>query len=460
MEVEQNKDFESMSSLTIGVDDKLSLGENILYGFQHVLVLMLAPLVTPIIFASIFKWDIAVTAYLMMIMLLGAGIETLVQTKVLKLPVAQAQHIVFIAAMIPAIYTLGPIMAWVGLLVVSFITILLVIPFKKGLLGRFLPYVATPVVLGPLFIVMAVGLAKVSCVDLIFPPDYVNGGNVVSSTNLILAGIAMGVPLLISFLLPKGILRYASVLWGVIIAIIVAALMGQIDFARVAAAPWFVAPKTIWALFEGNMGRPLTISWNFIPVVLILFIAELSNVLDTMGCYQATANLVGQKMTTERANRGLFVETVASFVTTIFGNIPCTSFSQNLGVLSLSRVGAKSIMVAGGAILIFFGLFYKIGVFFAVIPWAIYGGALIVLFGTILVVGIQMIVTMKMTETNKLIVGFSSFIGIAFAFIPFGVAQQFPLFFSFFIGNPIGTTVVLAVTLNLIFVHWLKSPGK
>ncbi len=460
MEVEQNKDFESMSSLTIGVDDKLSLGENILYGFQHVLVLMLAPLVTPIIFASIFKWDIAVTAYLMMIMLLGAGIETLVQTKVLKLPVAQAQHIVFIAAMIPAIYTLGPIMAWVGLLVVSFITILLVIPFKKGLLGRFLPYVATPVVLGPLFIVMAVGLAKVSCVDLIFPPDYVNGGNVVSSTNLILAGIAMGVPLLISFLLPKGILRYASVLWGVIIAIIVAALMGQIDFARVAAAPWFVAPKTIWALFEGNMGRPLTISWNFIPVVLILFIAELSNVLDTMGCYQATANLVGQKMTTERANRGLFVETVASFVTTIFGNIPCTSFSQNLGVLSLSRVRAKSIMVAGGAILIFFGLFYKIGVFFAVIPWAIYGGALIVLFGTILVVGIQMIVTMKMTETNKLIVGFSSFIGIAFAFVPFGVAQQFPLFFSFFIGNPIGTTVVLAVTLNLIFVHWLKSPGK
>ncbi len=460
MEVEQNKDFESMSSLTVGIDDKLSLGENILYGFQHVLVLMLAPLVTPIIFASIFKWDIAVTAYLMMIMLLGAGIETLVQTKVLKLPVAQAQHIVFIAAMIPAIYTLGPIMAWVGLLIVSFITILLVIPFKKGLLGRFLPYVATPVVLGPLFIVMSVGLAKMSCVDLIFPPDYVNGGNIVSSTNLILAGIAMGVPLIISFLLPKGILRYASILWGVIIAIIVAALMGQIDFARVAAAPWFVAPKTIWALFEGNMGRPLTISWSFIPVVLILFIAELSNVLDTMGCYQATANLVGQKMTTERANRGLFVETVASFVTTIFGNIPCTSFSQNLGVLSLSRVGAKSIMVAGGAILIFFGLFYKIGVFFAVIPWAIYGGALIVLLGTILVVGIQMIVTMKMTETNKLIVGFSSFIGIAFAFVPFGVAQQFPLFFSFFIGNPIGTTVVLAVILNLVFVHWLKSPGK
>jgi len=460
MEVEQNKDFESMSSLLVGVDDKLSLGENILYGFQHVLVLMLAPLVTPIIFASIFKWDIAVTAYLMMIMLLGAGIETLVQTKVLKLPVAQAQHIVFIAAMIPAIYTLGPIMAWVGLLVVSFITILLVIPFKKGLLGRFLPYVATPVVLGPLFIVMAVALAKISCVDLIFPPDYVNGGNVVSSTNLILAGTAMGVPLLISFLLPKGILRYASVLWGVIAAVIVAALMGKIDFASVAAAPWFVAPKTIWALFEGNMGRPLTISWNFIPVVLILFIAELSNVLDTMGCYQATANLVGQKMTTERANRGLFVETVASFVTTIFGNIPCTSFSQNLGVLSLSRVGAKSIMVAGGCLLIFIGLFYKIGVFFAVIPWAIYGGALIVLLGTILVVGIQMVVTMKMTETNKLIVGFSSFIGIAFAFTPFEVAQQFPLFFSFFIGNPIGTTVVLAVLLNLIFVHWLKSPGK
>ncbi len=460
MDSESNQDIDKVIGLTVGVDDKLSVGENILYGLQHVLVLMLAPLVTPIIFASVFKWDVSVTAYLMMIMLLGAGIETLVQARILRLPVAQAQHIVFIAAMIPAIYTIGPIMTWVGLLVVSFLTILLVIPFKKGLVGRFLPYVATPVVLGPLFIVMSVSLAKASCVDLIFPPDYVNGGYVVSSSNLILAGIATLVPLIISFLVPKGILRYASILWGVLLAIIVAALMGRIDFASIAAAPWFVSPKAFWVLFKGNMGRPIALNWNFIPVVLILFIAELSNVLDTMGCYQATANLVGQKMTPERANKGLFVETVASFFTTIFGNIPCTSFSQNLGVLSLSRVGAKSIMIAGGLIMILIGLIYKIGVFFSVIPWAIYGGALVILFGTILVVGIQMIINMKMTETNKLIVGFASFIGIAFSFIPQAVAQQFPLAISFFIGNPIGTTVVLSIVLNLIFVHALKSPGK
>ena len=197
-----------------------------------------------------------------------------------------------------------------------------------------------------------------------------------------------------------------------------------------------------------------------IPVVLILFVAELSNVLDTMGRYQATANLVGQKMPPERANKGLFVETSASFLTTIFGNIPCTSFSQNLGVLSHSRVGAKSIMVAGGAIMMFMGLFYKIGVFFTAIPWAIFGGAIIILMGTILVVGVQMIVRMKMTETNKLIVGFTAYIGVCFAFIPFEVAQKFPLLISFFMGNPIGTTVVLAVILNLVFVHWLKSPGE
>lgn len=459
MEKEQENELGNITTLLIGVDDKLNMGENILYGFQHVLVLMLAPLITPIIFASVFHWDFAVTAYMMMIMLLGAGLETLVQTKFLKLPVAQAQCIVFIAAMIPAIYTIGPVMTWVALLVVSGITILLVIPFKKGLIGRFIPYIATPVVLGPLFIVMAIGLAKVSVVDLVFPPDYVNGGFIISSTNMILAGIGLIIPLLISFFVPRGILRYASILWGVLIAIIVAGFMGEIDFARVAAAPWFVAPKTIWALFEGNMGKPLTISWNFIPVVLILFVAELSNVLDTIGCYQATANLVGQKMPPERVNKGLFVETSVSFLTTIFGNIPCTSFSQNLGVLSHSRVGAKSIMVAGGAILMFMGLFYKIGVFFTAIPWAIFGGAIIILMGTILVVGVQMIVKMKMTETNKLIVGFTAYIGVCFAFIPFEVAQKFPLLISFFMGNPIGTTVVLAVILNLVFVHWLKSPG-
>lgn len=447
-----------ITSLAIGVDDKLSVWENILYGLQHVFVLMLAPLITPIIFASVFQWEINLTAYLVMIMILGAGLETLIQTRVLKLPVAQAQHIVFIAAMIPAVFALGPIPVWFALVIVSAVTLLLVIPFKKGLIGKLLPYLATPVIIGPLFIVMGVSLAKVACLDLIFPPGA--DGVYVDSANVILAGIAIIVPLLISFLVPKGILRYACVLWGVVAATIVAAFMGKIDGAAIVAAPWFVAPKFFTQIFKGNMGRPLAITWDFIPVVLILFVAEISNITDTIGCYQATSKLVGQKLTGERTNKGLFVETSASLVTTLFGNIPCTSFSQNLGVLSLSRVGAKSIMVAGGISMIVFGLIYKLAVFFAVIPWAIYGGAMVVLLGTITFVGIQMILSMEMSETKKLIVGFAIIIGVLFSFMPAAVSADLPLLFKFFIGNPIGSTVIVAIVLNLIFVVGLKSPGK
>jgi len=393
-----------------------------------------------------------------MIMIVGAGIETLIQTRVLKLPVAQAQHIVFIAAMIPSIFALGPIPVWFALVIVSGVTILLVIPFKGGLIGKLLPYMATPVVIGPLFIVMGVSLAKAACLDLIFPPT--PDGVYISSANVILAVIAVAVPLLLSFFVPKGILRYACILWGVVVATIVAAFMGMVDWARIAAAPWFVAPKFFTQIFEGNMGRPMALNWNFIPVVLILFVAEISNITDTIGCYQATSKLVGQKLTGERTNKGLFVETSASLVTTLFGNIPCTSFSQNLGVLSLSRVGAKSIMVAGGIAMIIFGLFYKLAVFFAVIPWAIYGGAMVVLLGTITFVGIQMIFGMQMTETKKLIAGFSIIIGILFSFMPAEVSANLPLIWQFFIGNPIGSTVIIAIVLNLIFVVGLKSPGK
>ena len=98
-----------LTTLAIGVDQKISIGENIIYGLQHVFVLMMAPLITPIIFASVFKWDISITSYLVMIMIIGAGIETLVQAKILKLPVAQAQHTVFIAAMISAIFSMPPV---------------------------------------------------------------------------------------------------------------------------------------------------------------------------------------------------------------------------------------------------------------------------------------------------------------------------------------------------------------
>ena len=447
-----------ITALAIGVDDKLSVGENFIYGLQHVFVLILAPLITPIIFASVFQWDINITAYLVMIMILGAGIETTIQARILKLPVAQAQHIVFIAAMISAIFALGPIPVWCGLVIVSGITILLVIPFKKGLLGTLLPYLATPVVIGPLFVVMGVSLTKAACIDLIFPmgPE----GVIMDIGAFILAMIAVAVPVLVSLFIPKGVGRYGCILWGVIAATVVAIFMGRIDFARVAEAPWFMAPKFFTKIFEGNMGRPLKLTWSFIPAVLILFIAEISNITDTIGCYQATAKLVGQKLTKERTNRGLFVETAASLVTTLFGNIPCTSFSQNLGVLSLSRVGAKSIIVAGGIIMIGIGLIYKVAVFFAVIPWAIYGGAMIIILGTIIFVGIQMILAMEMSETKKLIAGFSIILGMCFIFMPQGVTQNMPLILQFFIGNPIGSTVIMAIVLNLIFVVGLKSPGK
>ena len=446
------------TSLVIGVDDKLSLGENILYGLQHVFVLMMAPLITPIIFASIFKWDINITSYLVMIMIIGAGLETLVQAKVLKLPVAQAQHIVFIAAMISAIFAMGPVPVWIGLIIVEFITILLVIPFKKGLLGSLLPYLATPVVIGPLFIVMGMSLTKAACIDLIFPmgPE----GVVINTGNFVLAMIAVAVPLLVSLFVAKGVGRYGCILWGILAATIVAALMGRIDWAKIAAAPWFMSPKFFTAIFQGNMGRPTALSWNFIPVVLILFVAEISNVTDTIGCYQATAKVVGQNLTTVRTNKGIFVETLCSLVTTLFGNIPCTSFSQNLGVLSLSRVGAKSIIVYGGLIMIIVGILYKVAVFFAVIPWAIYGGAMIIILGTIIFVGIQMILAMDMTETKKLIAGFSIILGVCFIFVPQAVMGKLPLILQFFIGNPIGSTVIMAIVLNLVFVEGLKSPGK
>lgn len=450
-------------NLAIGVDDKLSFWENLLYGLQHVTVLILGPLITPIIFASVFKWDLNIVAYLMMIMIVGAGIETAIQSRILKLPVAQAQHIVFIAVIIPAVFAVGPVMVWIGLAIVSFITILLVIPFKKGLIGKLMPFLAVPVILGPLFIVMGISLAKVASIDLIFPyiPDV---GLIVDPANVILAAITIVVPLFITFFISKGPLRFACVIWGILAAVIVAIFMGKIDFARIAAAPWFMSPKFITKIFEGNLvfgqPRPIAFTWSFIPILIIFFIAEITNVIDTVGCYRGTASLCGQDMPTQRTNRGLFVETACSLITILFGNIPCTSYSQNLGVLSLTRVGAKTIMVYGGLFLVVIGLIFKIAVFFSVIPWAIYGGAMVMILGMLIFIGIQILMKMEMTETKKLIASFSVIAGICLIFIPKEVTDKLPGLIKFFTQNPIGTAVLLAIVLNIVFVHWLKSPGK
>jgi xanthine/uracil permease len=99
-------------------------------------------------------------------------------------------------------------------------------------------------------------------------------------------------------------------------------------------------------------------------------------------------------------------------------------------------------------------------VFFAVIPWAIYGGAMVVILGTIIFVGIQMVLAMEMSETKKLIAGFAMIVGIAFSFLPQAVSAGLPQILQFFIGNPIGSTVIIAIVLNLVFVVGLRSPGK
>lgn len=450
-------------NLAIGVDAKLSFWENLLYGLQHVTVLILGPLITPIIFASVFKWDINIVAYLMMIMIVGAGIETAIQSRVLKLPVAQAQHIVFIAVIIPAIFAVGPVMVWIALAIVSLITIFLVIPFKKGLIGKLMPYLSVPVILGPLFIVMGFSLTKVACIDMIFP-NIPGVGVIIDPSNVILAAITIMVPLFITFFISKGPLRYACVIWGILAAVIVAALMGKIDFARIAAAPWFVSPKFITKIFQGNMvfgqPRPIAFTWSFIPILIIFFIAEITNVIDTVGVYRGTAAICGQKMPGERTNRGLFVETVCSFVTVLFGNIPCTSYSQNMGVLSLTRVGAKSIMIYGGIGLVIIGVIFKIAVFLSVIPWAIYGGAMVMILGMLIFVGVQILMGMEMTETKKLIASFSIIVGVCLVFIPKEVTDKLPELIKFFAQNPIGTAIMFAIIFNLVFVHWLKSPGK
>ncbi len=85
---------------------------------------------------------------------------------------------------------------------------------------------------------------------------------------------------------------------------------------------------------------------------------------------------------------------------------------------------------------------------------------MVIILGTIIFVGIQLIFAMEMTETKKLIAGFSMIVGICFVFIPQDVTQTLPLLLQFFIGNPIGSTVMMAIVLNLIFVVGLKSPGK
>ncbi len=417
------------------LDGKVPLGKAIPFGLQHILAMFVSNIAPIIIVAAACGIGSSDTAMIIQSAMLIAGIGTLVQLFPIwrigsGLPIVMGISFTFvsIACVIGAQYGYGAIMGAV-----------LVGGIVEGVLGLFAKYwikLITPIVSAT--VVTAIGFSLLSV-----GADSFGGGSsnadFGSATNWILGTVTLVCCILFN-IFAKSYLKQLSVLFGLIVGYILAVFMGVVDFSSVRESSIIALPHIVPFKMEFHL--------NAIIAFVLIFLVSAT---ETIGDTSALASSALDRNATEKETSGsIACDGFVSTLSSIFGCMPITSFSQNVGLVAMTKVVNRYAIGTGAIIMILAGIFPVVGAVLATLPSAVLGGCTIMMFGTIVISGVQMIGKCGYTQRNITIAALSLSIGLGFTQFP----QLFEIFPSIvstvFAENCVAVVFLSAIILNLI----------
>ncbi|AMB92455.1 uracil-xanthine permease family protein [Aerococcus christensenii] len=428
------------SNLEVKMDEKVPLSEGLTLGLQHALSMNVY--VGPMIIAGMIGLSSAETTGVIQSTFIASGLAMILQTLLMKLPVAQGASFIPIAALSGISMVHGGGMAgWSVAMTASLIGALVLLlvgftGFVDKLIHHFIPHF--------------VGSVIVLCIGLSLMPAAV--GNIYHAPNgsvgqnLTLGMLTVAVMVICSLLGEKvtglfgKVLRIGSVLLTFIVGCVVAYFMGILDASVVGQADWVSLP-----LFLGK-DIQFTFDGSSVLTVLIVYLLLLS---ESAGTWIAMANTCETSLTTETINKGVIGEALSCVISSIFGTSPMTGFSSNAGIICLTKVASRQVFVLGGALLFVFGLSGKLSALISVIPGAVIGGIFLVICGTIFMGGLQSIDYKKMCTSKGTFVVILPVATIALLqYIPQDFLNQLPEVLKYFLGSPVSVASLLAIVLN------------
>jgi NCS2 family nucleobase:cation symporter-2 len=350
-----------------GVDDWPPLGEAIPLGIQHVLAMLLGNIATPILVAGALGLAVGDTAFLIQMVLLMAGLATLVQSYPIgpvggRIPMVMGTSIAFLGAIIGVGREHGLAVVFGACLVGSLVEVGLGLSIVR--LRRFFP----PLVNG--IVVMLIGLTLIPV-----GMDYAAGGRGAADygapEHLLVAAVVFLTTLLLNQY-GRGFLACASRLVGVLLGYGLAMALGHVDFTAVGEAGWFELPR-LW---------PYGLRFEWAPILVMGFIYVVST-METIGDISGTLAAAGRDATSKELRGGLLADGVMSGFAALFSAFPNTSFSQNVGLVNFTGVLSRHVTAIGGVFLVALGLVPKFGAIFATIPAAVIGGGGLIMFSMI-----------------------------------------------------------------------------
>jgi NCS2 family nucleobase:cation symporter-2 len=417
------------------------LGQALPLGLQHVLA-MFASNVTPAIIvagAAGLGFGSPEQIYLIQMAMLFAGIATLFQTIGIgpvgaRLPIMQGTSFAFVGVLAGLAATQGLSVALTSCIIAG------LIHFALGSVISSIRSWFPPLVTG--LVILAIGLYLIP-VGIKYAAGGAADFQMTADSFGSLKHWSVALTVIIVALLVKfrtsGALSNAAILIGLLAGYALAYMLGMVSFGGVAKASMITNLQVMPYGFEFNLGAVFA-------VTLISIVSAVETVGDASATTKAGA---GRTATDEEISGATYADGLGTAVAGVFGGLPNTSFSQNVGIVGMTGVMSRHVVTIAGIILVLAGLLPKIGAIIASMPMPVLGGGVIVMFGMVAAAGMNVLSEVKMTRRNMIIIAISLTAGLGLNLVPSAV-QYLPGVWKTLATSAVAPTAFLAIVLNLL----------
>ncbi|WP_299891038.1 nucleobase:cation symporter-2 family protein [uncultured Ruegeria sp.] len=454
-----------MAETSIGTPEQLrdpnytpALHKAIPLGIQHVLAMFVSNVTPAIIVAGAAGFgfgsnspDFPELLYLIQMSMLFAGVATLLQTITLgpvgaALPIVQGTSFAFLPIMIPLVAGKGVdgLAALFGGVIVGGV-------FHACLgavIGK-IRFALPPLVTGLVVTMIGLALVKVGIqyaaggVPAIGTPEY--GSMLNWSAAMVVVVVTLGLKFF-----TRGMLSVSAVLIGLVVGYVYALMVGMVTFEAIGTswsrASAFALPVPFKYGFEFSFAA-------VIGFCLMAFVSAIETVGDVSGVTKGGA---GREATDDEISGATYADGFGSALAGVFGGLPNTSFSQNVGLIAMTGVMSRHVVTIGALFLILCGLVPKVGAIIRTVPIEVLGGGVIVMFGMVVAAGVSMLSDVDWNRRNMVIFAISLSIGFGLQLEPDAV-QHLPDTLGILMKSGLLPAALIAIVLNLVLPDELSD---
>lgn len=430
------------------LEGRVPLLDAIPLGMQHVLAMYAGNLTPLLVVSSVLGMDSLLLIELLQNAMFAAGIATLIQLYPIwrigsGLPVVMGTSSGFITVSISTGLQYG----YGGVIGASLIGAIL--EFCLGFIIKPLRKLFPHVVTGTVVATLGISLIPIGV-------QFIGGGvgNQADPDFATLDKLFLGLSVMVIIIgvnhFAKGFLKASSILIGLVVGYFISIPLGFVDFTPVHEAAWFSLP-TPFFLLDG-----IDLSFHMeaiIPFVLVYLATTVETIGDNTGVAMGG---LGRDITDKELEGGVHADGFGSAVAALFGVMPNTSFSQNVGLIGMTKIVNRFTIMTGAVFLVACSFLPKLGALISTIPTSVLGGGVLLMFAMITLSGLNLLFnTGSISDRDALIVAASFGVGFGLSNIP-EIMQHLPTWFQDIFGQAIVGAFVSSAVLNAILPEKIK----